>query len=48
MVGGVLAKTINTITGGAVSLSVFWFAVKTIKQSDIILHELIEKKEFYK
>ena len=48
VVGGVLAKTINTSTGGAVSLSVFWFAVKTIKQSDIILHELIEKKEFYK
>lgn len=47
-VGDISAKFFNIITGGAVSLSVFSFAVKTIKESDIKLQELIEKKEFHK
>ena len=47
-VGEGMAKIFNIITGGAVSLSVFLFAVKTITDADAELCELIEKKEFYK
>ncbi len=47
-VGYVTYKIFNIITGGAVSISVFLFAVKTIKEADIKLCELIKKKEFYK
>lgn len=47
-IGYVAVAILNFITGAAVSLSVLGFAAKIIKESDIKLHELIDKKEYHK
>lgn len=47
-IGDITVRILNFITGAAVSISVLVFAVKIIKESDMKLHELIEKRKFYK
>ena len=44
-VGDNVAMTFNFITGGAVSLSVFWLAAKTVNESDKELTRINIKKE---
>ena len=44
-VGDNVAMTFNFVTGGVVSLSVFWLAVKTVNESDRELTRINIKKE---